>query len=282
MQSDYQKVIDKVNSTKWPADAVNQKSTFAKRVKHDDYLKLMEHLKQAGKKEEHAALYLVKHTGIRPSELAELHLSSGGELYVSGAKKSEKLQRGADRCIEFTDKKIEKQCKAAIKIINDAKRWNDRSTEAIRKAVNVESRKCFPRRKAPPTMKTFRHQFGSDVKAMIKRGEISREEAAYILGHQSTDSMDKYGNVKNADSPIAIKAGADNEMENVRTPEHTQALNAAMENLTFAEIQAADGNKILAARETVKAEKADSSAEKSVEQTKQPARGFDECLDFGM
>lgn len=292
MQAGHKSAYDRMDKVKWPSDGVNNKTKFAKRVKADDFAKFHQFLKDGGHQLEADALYLVKHTGMRPHELFNSFFQADGTLYVEGAKKTADGKRGADRQLSFTDKEVERECKAALKryVLGAKKKDLNFQTvgPTVQKRISKLTRQCFNRRKSPPTLKSFRHQFGSDVKGMIKRGELSREEAAYMLGHQSTDSMDKYGNVKTAsESAVAIKASAnENAVDKVRTPAHTEKLNEAMENLTFAEIQAADGNKILAAREVVKAEKAESNAEKSVEAKQErkitQARGFDDCLDFGM
>lgn len=69
---------------------------------------------------------------------------------------------------------------------------------AIQDRIYTAGRRLWPQRKAWPSLYSWRHQLGSDLKA----SGLSRVEIAYVMGHQSTESVEQYGNRKTA------KAGA--------------------------------------------------------------------------
>ena len=65
------------------------------------------------------------------------------------------------------------------------------------------------------TMKSFRHQLGSNLKAS---GE-SDEAIAYMMGHQSTESISVYGNRRSgAGHKLHIRPAQDADLSKVRQP----------------------------------------------------------------
>lgn len=75
--------------------------------------------------------------------------------------------------------------------------------------LRAAGRHLWPRRTALPTLYTFRHQMGSDLKA----SGMDRRQIAYIMGHQATGSVDVYGDRRvarsNGRSLPRIPEGAD-------------------------------------------------------------------------
>ena len=64
-----------------------------------------------------------------------------------------------------------------------------------------------------PTLYSWRHQLGADLKA----SKLNRVLAAYIMGHQSTESVNAYGNSKTGNSARSLPMAADNaDLSNIR------------------------------------------------------------------
>ncbi|EPG3483471.1 TPA: site-specific integrase, partial [Pseudomonas aeruginosa] len=86
---------------------------------------------------------------------------------------------------------------------------------AIRDRLRKECRVLWPRRKQHPTLKSFRHQLGSNLKAS---GE-SDEAIAYMMGHQSIESISVYGNRRSgAGHKLHIRPAQDADLSKVRQP----------------------------------------------------------------
>src|SRR5690606_9146038 len=60
-------------------------------------------------------------------------------------------------------------------------------TQSVWRSMRPQKR--FSRGVSPPSMYTLRHQFGANLKA----SGMSRVEMAYVMGHQATDSIGRYG-----------------------------------------------------------------------------------------
>ena len=105
-----------------------------------------------------------------------------------------------------------------LKAITEAAQWMSncpRTNSAIRDRLRKECRTLWPRRRQHPTLKSFRHQLGSNLKAS---GE-SDESLAYIMGHQSTVSISAYGDRRSgAGRTVYIKPAAGTDLSKVRTP----------------------------------------------------------------
>lgn len=109
------------------------------------------------------------------------------QVLITGGKKNAELQRGADRALEVLDPTVLGLVAKAAKIMSRCLR----SDAAIRDRLRQECRLLWPRRKKKqPTLKSFRHQLGATLKA----SDETAEGLAYVMGHQSTDSISIYGN----------------------------------------------------------------------------------------
>ncbi|MFM5276678.1 site-specific integrase, partial [Aeromonas caviae] len=71
----------------------------------------------------------------------------------------------------------------------------------------------WPARKSLPTFYSWRHQMGSELKA----SGLDRQRIAYIMGHQATSSVDKYGNRKSANGNVLPTCPADADLSHIRT-----------------------------------------------------------------
>lgn len=165
---------------------IKQKERRVKSISMDDEVKLINCVAERGDRQLIAALFIVTTTGVRPTEIKDLAVVDG-VLVVKGAKQSHGGQRGADRRLQFdadTTRKLA-ACIGTLKGV-DVGPLQDR----LRRVCKA----LWPRRQAVPTLYTWRHQMGGDLKASGR----SRQEVAYIMGHQATDSVDSYGNRRTA------------------------------------------------------------------------------------
>lgn len=133
-------------------------------------------------------------------------------VHIIGGKKSAPLHRGADRTLVIDNPKVLHLVKQAASWMSNCPRTNT----AIRDRLRKECRALWPRRKQHPTLKSFRHQVGSTLKAS---GE-SAEAIAYIMGHQSTDSISIYGNRRSGKGrKLHIRAAEGSDLSKIRKPE---------------------------------------------------------------
>ena len=106
-------------------------------------------------------------------------------IHVIGGK-SVPQDRGSDRTLVIDDP-------AVLQAVAGAAKWMricQRTNTAIRDRLRKECRALWPRRKQHPTLKSFRHQLGSNLKASSE----SDKTIAYMTGHQSIESISVYGN----------------------------------------------------------------------------------------
>lgn len=157
----------------------------AKRVTQADEEKLFAHFVKLNDPVTTAALYVAKHTGARPAEFKGIQVIDG-KVFIPGAKQSHGGSRGADRLIELPPDVVYAIGRAVTHLQGDTGPTQDR--------IRAAAKKIWPQRKAVPSLYSFRHQMGSDLKA----SGMSREEVAFIMGHQATASADVYGNSRTA------------------------------------------------------------------------------------
>lgn len=135
----------------------------------------------------------------------------GNRVSIIGGKKSAPLHRGADRTLIITSRKRLALVEWAARKMQDCPRTNT----AIRDRFRNECRALWPRRKYRPTLKSFRHQMGSSLKAS---GE-SAETIAYVMGHQSTDSIDVYGDRRAGKTEkLHVRPAHDADLSKIRRP----------------------------------------------------------------
>ena len=150
------------------------------------------------------------HLGVRPCEMRTITVT-GNSVHIIGGKKSAPLDRGADRTLVIDDP-------AVLKAVADAARWMSicpRTNTAIRDRLRKECRSLWSRRTQHPTLKSFRHQLGSNLKAS---GE-SDEALAYMMGHQSIESISVYGNRRSwAGQKLYIRPAEGADLSRVRQP----------------------------------------------------------------
>lgn len=165
---------------------VKAKRAAVKRVTDADETRMLKHLIAKKDRDTYYVVQLIAATGARPAELKNMVIE-GDRVTILGAKKSHGGQRGADRVIVLAPGQNTLIANAIAHMPNvDLSKVKDR--------LRAAGQALWPQRKALPSMYSWRHQMGSDLKA----SGLSRVEVAYIMGHQSTESVDRYGNARTA------------------------------------------------------------------------------------
>jgi len=144
-----------------------------------------------------SALAISMYTGCRPAEMTGIRRVGLDQVFIEGAKKS-KGTRGLDRTITLSEKECE-TVEAAAATLYHAESGISSTMHKVQSRLDRLTKKLWPKRKVKPTLYTLRHQLGSDLKAGFidedeKRHTMSRVEIAYVMGHQSTESIEIYGN----------------------------------------------------------------------------------------
>lgn len=178
------------------------KQKRAKSISPDDRKKLWKAAKGLTDRDETcAAILLAEKLGVRPAEMLGLRVDQErGVIHVIGAKKAGGL-RGADRALTLPDDPARKNIVAAVRVVQSAEKKKTGAVHRIQARLDRLSRKLWPRRKARPSLYTFRHQMGGNLKGM----GLDRRAIAYIMGHQSTKSVEVYGDRRKGSGGIGIK-----------------------------------------------------------------------------
>lgn len=207
-----------VNPVTAPGSAMikKPKPRSIRSVSEEEFKELLGHLRTLECFDEACSIILAFYLGVRPCEMRTITVQ-GNQVSIIGGKKSAPLHRGADRTLTIETPYVLKSITVAAQWMSECKRTNT----AIRDRLRKECRALWPRRTKHPTLKSFRHQMGSNLKAS---GE-SDETVAYIMGHQSTESVSVYGNRRSGGGhPLYIRAAATADLSKVRKPTHTVAI----------------------------------------------------------
>lgn len=165
---------------------VKPKQRRVKSVKEADEKQLKQYFMMVNDYESLAAVEMTRLTGARPAELRSIRVENG-LVHIRGAKQSHDGLRGLDRVLVLPD--IETQLVAEmLKVLRTA------NVGAVQDRLSAAGRRLWPQRRAVPSLYSWRHQLGSDLKS----SGLSRFEIAYVMGHQSTESVEQYGNRKTA------------------------------------------------------------------------------------
>ncbi len=203
-------IAQEINRTLNPVTVMGlprkRKQARRQRVSDDDFARWVTTLLAKGLVVEAGALMLISMTGARPSELSGISIE-GTRIHVLGAKHSHGGLRGADRVLEADEDFCQLVCNAL-----EAFRSRVRTLDSIRMAIHEAAKEVFSRGK-PPSMYTLRHQFGANLKA----SGMSRVEMAYVMGHQATDSIGRYGDKRFGRSEaLKIRPATDADLTQVR------------------------------------------------------------------
>lgn len=192
--SGYKKQALEVNSTVNPttidddgkAKQGKPKQRRQKSIKDADADKIINSMYEKGDVQGAALATLCRFTGCRPAEAAGI-IASGGAVRIAGVKKSEKLQRGADRTLFIEDDAIFQTVERAVRDLDGLS--GDKLENAVER-FRATAKAVFPKRKMHPSLYTFRHQIGANLKS---DKSMSQKEVAYVMGHQSAESVKVYG-----------------------------------------------------------------------------------------
>jgi integrase len=207
-----QAVRDLVNPVTAPGSKLPRKPKPKKvrTVSDDDFWELILHLRARSFHDEALCVVLAYYLGVRPCEMRTVTVEDD-QVEIIGGKKSDSLERGADRTLVIENPELHNSVDVAAQWMSNC----PRTDTAIRDRLRKECRTLWPRRKQHPTLKSFRHQLGSNLKAT---GE-SDESLAYIMGHQSTESIHVYGDRRSgAGRTVYVRAAASTDLSKVRKP----------------------------------------------------------------
>lgn len=183
------KVVNPITQDKTDLSKIKPKQRRIKSISDADEKKLTDHLIASnglGDKQLLAAIAVISITGVRPAELQGMQII-GDEVVVTGAKQSHGGKRGADRRLCFGPMYVRglRRYLAQLKGV-DIGPLQDR--------LRALGKELWPQRQALPTLYSWRHQMGSNLKA----SGMDRRQVAYLMGHQATASVDVYGNKRSA------------------------------------------------------------------------------------
>jgi len=200
----------RINATQNPitregsTEAVPAKQPRSKRVDIADENAILGHFQKLEDRESFSAVVVARLTGARPAEFASITVD-GDTVTITGAKKSHDGTRGADRVIVL-DKGKGEHIEAALQNLRGA------NLGAVQDRIRAAGKRLWPQRKAVPSLYSWRHQMGSE----LKTAGLDRKEVAYIMGHQSTESVERYGNAKTARGGKVPRAADPKACESVR------------------------------------------------------------------
>lgn len=157
-----------------------------KKINHKDFQKILAAAKTDDELHIASAIYLAYRLGLRPSGMQNIEALANRHYKITTSKKDDVGQRGVDRIVKANDDATAKAINKAISNLDLVKMKN------VQDNMATLVRKVFPRRNRRPTLYTFRHQYGSNIKA----GGFSKEATAYLLGHQSTRTQENYGHIQ--------------------------------------------------------------------------------------
>jgi hypothetical protein len=193
---------EKINAVKNPITKKNsnlqvkKKQTRAKSVNAETHKKIITEIKKRKDKQLLAVVITAKITGARPNEIPGIEVLENGEVFIPGSKK--RGDRGLDRTLRFSETEtlyIEK----AVAVIR--KNGGKSVIGKVQDRLFRISKKLFPNRKAKPSLYSYRHQLGADLKSQ----GMPIIEISGVLGHQSVESCSAYGNPKNGSTKRSVK-----------------------------------------------------------------------------
>lgn len=148
-----------------------------------------------------AAITMAHLLGCRPNEMPKVQALDNNRVFIPGSKKTD--DRGLDRTIILPEKEHNLIC-WAVEWLAAEPETKAGKIACIQSRLRTLTKRLWPRRNALPTLYSFRHQMGSDLKASGR----DRREIAYIMGHQCTKSVDAYGDRRRSAYSRSISADA--------------------------------------------------------------------------
>jgi integrase len=189
----FDKAADAIASTQNPLTSdpsrkaeIKPKQLRVKQVPESDETALIDYLVTHKEVEVYAAVILTKYLGCRPAELDSLQFNETGSVLITGVKK--RADRGLDRQLYIDDPAVFRHLMRMHQRLVQANRADP--VRYAQKRLAILTQRLWPQRKARPSLYSFRHQMGADLKA----SERPDKEVAAIMGHRSTESISVYGN----------------------------------------------------------------------------------------
>lgn len=186
-----------IKATPFPEGAHKYKEVpFIKKVTNDDFKKLLNGCKSKKTPDSSlaGAITVAWMIGCRPSEMMSIQLLPENGIFIKGSKQTDDGMRGMDRYLYLNDESfkifsvgLELMKRELEKLAPGETQM--RAVGMLQKRLDGLNKKLFPKRKKHITFKSFRHQLGSELKS----SSLDRVQSAAILGHQSVDSINKYG-----------------------------------------------------------------------------------------
>lgn len=172
---------------------IPKKQKRTHKVIDDEHTKVVSYLERTNDQAVLGAVIIARTIGVRPSEMASMKFDdSNKSIFVTGAKKRRKGDRGIDRTLilEPDDYLIIKEAWAQLMIeFNRKDASPERAMKRIQNRLYTVVRKVFEERESYPSLYSYRHQLGSDLKA----SGMDRVTIAAIMGHASVESVNAYG-----------------------------------------------------------------------------------------
>lgn len=200
-----------------------KKQKRRKQVTEEEHVKIVRLLSKKGDLATLGAIAIAAITGCRPSEMMGITLDlKDGSILIKSTKKNEADTRGLDRKIYLNSKQLRlvKNALIALQVERERLDFDSNNTMSrVQHRLALCTKHIWPRRKHQITLYSYRHQLGSDLKG----SSTGSAEAAAIMGHQSTASINKYGNRTRARRNITIRASYDT-IANVRVKENSSDL----------------------------------------------------------
>lgn len=172
---------------------IPKKQKRTHKVIDDEHAKVVSYLEQTNDPAVLGAVIIARTIGVRPSEMASMKFDDSNQsIFVTGAKKRKKGDRGIDRTLilEPDDYLIIKE--AWTQLMTEFNRKDaspERAMKRVQNRLYTVVRKIFEERESYPSLYSYRHQLGSDLKA----SGMDRITVAAIMGHASVESVNAYG-----------------------------------------------------------------------------------------
>jgi len=204
-----------------------KKRKICKSINEKEHFKLLKAAMLNGNDRLISILTVSYYLGIRPVEASTLKYEDLDDFLIVNivsAKQNDNGTRGIDRELYL---ELESNAKyALINAIDTLSGIDKKEVAALRKRVCRLSRKVFEKRKHPPTLVSYRHQLGSDLKS----SQISSSEKSGVLGHFSQKSIEKYGHFNSGgglkrDLPLASEETIDKVMDDIEITNYKLELN---------------------------------------------------------
>ena len=174
-----------------------------------EHAKVVSYLEKIDDQAVLGAVIIARTIGVRPSEMASMKFDGNNQtIFVTGAKKRKKGDRGIDRTLilETDDYVIIKEAWAQLMTeFNRKDASSERAMKRVQNRLYTVVRKVFEERESYPSLYSYRHQLGSDLKA----SGMDRITVAAIMGHASVESVNAYGDRRHGGRKLNIDVSDD-------------------------------------------------------------------------